>query len=145
MKERGISINDFLKSKEIKMQEVKDNFHFVKRLDVDMTRYKCEESGCLNCGNKANSYGEKSEPWTGAIYCAKCESLMFIYFSDRMGGNHTDTVDIYEQKNRPQYRIIFHGGDICKEFIECRICGCNSYDESDVKNKFCQNCNKTLE
>ena len=146
MKDKGISIDAFLDSKEVKVQEIKDNFHFVKRIDnIDMIHHKIEADGCVNCGNRANSYDIKSEAWTGCTYCVKCESLMVIYFSDRMGGNHTDTVDVYEQKNRPMYRIIFHGGEICKNFIECRICGTNSYDESDVKNHFCKKCNKNLD
>lgn len=144
MKERGITISKFLESKELKMKEVEETFQLVKRLDIDMISHSIEKDGCVNCGNKSNSYSIKCESWTGATFCVACDSLMFIIFSDRMGGGHNDAVFVYEQKNRPMYRLYFKC-DIQKDCIECRHCGTISSDKEDIENKFCKKCNKTLE
>jgi hypothetical protein len=71
--------------------DIQPNFELIKTLDVDTMTAK----GCFNCGDKANQMSLKSRAWTGVQYCWKCKSLNVIYFSDRMGGNHTDKVECY--------------------------------------------------
>lgn len=137
--EEGLSIFDFFKSKEITMQEVEDNFAFVKEYDIDMTHHK----GCPHCKDTANQYSWKSEAWTGIIECIACESIILTLYSDRMGGNYTDTVRVYEQKNRPMYEL-YYSCSKQEHYIRCRYCKTESSDKEDIENLFCKNCNKSL-
>jgi len=138
--EKGITVYDFLKTKEITPQDLKDNFKFVKRIDIDMINHK----GCPNCNNKSNFYDYPSPSWTYVNQCIACNTIMVTYITDRMGGGNTDTVDVYEQKNRPMYELYFKC-DIQKDCIECRHCGEVSSDVDDIKNLFCKKCNMKLE
>ncbi len=89
-----MKIFDFLNSKIIKKPELDYNFNLVKELNIDAVHH----NGCLNCNNKHNQQNLPAEPWTGLQYCSVCNSLNLIYFSDRMGGNYTDTVRVYQEK-----------------------------------------------
>mgnify|MGYP006871788161 FL=1 len=101
--EEGITVSKYVDSKQITMKEVEETFQLVKRIDIDMIHHGKE---CVHCGDTANQYTIPSEPWTGVYHCVACGCLMLTIFADRMGGNHTDTVFVYEQKNRPMYRLL---------------------------------------
>lgn len=135
-----ITVSEFVNSKQITLKEVEESFQLVKEIDIDMIHHK---KGCVHCGDTANQYPIPSTPWTGVIFCVACDSLLFTVFSDRMGGNYTDTVYVYEQKNRPMYKL-YYKCDIQKDCIECRYCGTVSSDKEDIENKFCKKCNKTI-
>ena len=134
-----LTVNDFFKSKEITAKEIKDQFHLVAEYDIDMIHHK----GCPHCKDTANQYGKESEAWTGVIECVACGSIILTFFQDRMGGIHRDKVMVYEQKNRPMYKLLFKC-DIQKDCIECRYCGTVSSDKEDIKNLFCKKCNKSI-
>ena len=138
--EQGITVSKFVDSKQITLKEVEKTFQLVKRMDIDMIHHK---KGCVHCGDTANQYSIPSEAWTGVTYCAACDSLLLTIFGDRMGGNHTDTVFVYEQKNRPMH-MLYWKCDIQKDCIECRYCGTISSDKEDIENKFCKKCNKSI-
>ena len=137
---KELTICDFFKSKEITVKEIEEKFVLVKEYDIDMTHQK----GCPHCKDTANQYNWKSEPWTGIIECIACKSIILTFFADRMGGNYTDTVKVYEQKNRPMFELYFKC-DIQKDCIECRYCGTISSDKEDIEKRFCKKCNKSLE
>lgn len=134
-----LSVHDFFKSKQITAKEIKEQFTLVTEYDINMTGYK----GCPYCHNQGNQYNKESEPWTGVTHCIACGSIILIFFQDRMGGNRIDKVMVYEQKNRPTYKLYFKC-DIQKDCIECRYCGTVSSDKDDIKNLFCKKCNKSL-
>lgn len=136
---RGITVSDFLKTKLLTFAEVKETFNLVKEIDVDFSSVK----GCANCGDTANQYSVDCEPWVGARQCIACQSLVMVVFQDRMGGARTDAVFVFEQKNRPMYRL-YYKCDIQKDCILCRVCNTQSSDPEDIKNLFCKTCNKTL-
>lgn len=131
--------NEFFESKEIKIKELEENFHLVTQFNIDMINYE----GCPHCKDTCNQTRWKSQSWTAVIQCIACKSIICIIFSDRMGGCHTDTVLVFEEKNRPMYNLYFKC-DIQKDCIECRHCGTESSDPEDIKNKFCKKCNKTI-
>ena len=137
--EAGITIFDFLETKEITSKEIEDNFQFVTEYDIDMIHY----DGCPHCKDKSNQYHWKSAAWIGVTECAKCQSIILTFYSDRMGGVHTDTVRVYEQKNRPMYLLYFKC-NIQKDCIECRHCGHVSSGKDNIKNLFCSGCNTSL-
>lgn len=137
--EKELTIYDFFKSKEITAKEIEEKFHLVTEYDIDMINHK----GCPHCKNTANQYDWKSESWIGVIECVACRSIILTFFSDRMGGNHTDVVRVYEQKNRPMYELYFKC-DIQKDCIECRYCRTISSDKQDIEKLFCKKCNKSL-
>lgn len=136
---KELTIFDFFKSKEITADEIQENFHLVKEYDIDMTHHK----GCPHCKDTINQYAWKSEPWTSVVECVACKSIILTFISDRMGGNYTDTVYVYEQKNRPMYELYFKC-DIQKDCIECRYCRTISSDKEDIEKKFCKKCKKVL-
>jgi hypothetical protein len=72
-------------------KDIEPHFKLDKTLDIDTTQNK----GCYSCKDQVNQETLKSIPWTGLVYCWKCKTLNVIYFSDRMGGNHTDRVECY--------------------------------------------------
>jgi len=135
----GITISKFLKAKEITTQELKDNFTLVRRIRVNMTSNK----SCPNCGDTVNYFNHSGEDWTYVNSCVKCRTIMVTYVTDRMGGGNIDTVDVYEQMDKPMYRLYFKC-DIQKDCIECLYCGTVSNDKNDIDNLFCKTCNKTL-
>lgn len=73
------------------INDIKPYFKLDKTLDIDTMSVK----GCYSCADKANQMNLKSIAWTGVVYCWKCDTLNVIYFSDRMGGNHTDRIECY--------------------------------------------------
>lgn len=89
-----MNIDDFLKSKEITDKELSDNFNLVKTLEIDAVHTK----GCFNCGNEHNKHSLQSESWTMVQHCWACDSINFVLVSDRMAGNYTDTVKVYQNK-----------------------------------------------
>jgi hypothetical protein len=90
-----MTINEFENKFTINpITDIEPHFKLVKTLDVDTMTAK----GCFNCGDRANQMSLKSIAWTGVQYCWKCKSLNVIYFSDRMGGNHTDKIECYQEK-----------------------------------------------
>ena len=88
------TISEFLNTKTITEQDLKDNFNFVRMLRVDMSTHK----GCPNCNNELNFYRYPAEPWTQVNRCFSCNTIMITHILDRMGGGSLDTVDIYEEK-----------------------------------------------
>ncbi len=90
-----MKILDFLESKTIKLNELDLHFKEIKRVEVDTQRISGK---CYNCEDRCNQYQFNSESWTKTFYCAKCKSINTIIFSDRMGGNYTDTIIIYGEK-----------------------------------------------
>lgn len=137
--EEGITVNKYIDSKQVTFKEVEELFELVKKIEVDTSRLE----GCAHCGDTANQYRVPSEPWTACYQCVACGCLMMTVFSDRMGGGSTDTVFVYEQKNRPMFRLYFKC-DTQKDCIECRHCGTVSSDKDDIEKRFCKKCNKTL-
>ena len=91
----NISISDFLKTKEITVNEIKQNFKLVAEYDIDMIKIGII---CPHCKSKNNLYNWKSEPWTGVKQCIACQSIILILYQDRMAGVYTDKVMIYKQK-----------------------------------------------
>lgn len=92
---KEITISDFLETKQITEQDLKTNFQFVKRIDIDMIKH----IGCVNCNNKSNLYAHDSPAWTHVHHCIACNTIMITFFTDRMSGVHTDTVDVYEKRS----------------------------------------------
>lgn len=89
-----MTITEYIDSKNITIRELKENFQQVRHIDVDALHSK----GCFNCGDTLNQHTYKGEPWTGAQYCWKCNSINLTIYSDRMGGNYTDTVLVFKEK-----------------------------------------------
>ena len=54
--------------------------------------------GFLKRNDVINVYDYPSEPWTYVKKCNRCDSIIFIIVTDRMGGQNTDTVYIYQNK-----------------------------------------------
>ncbi|MDD4970837.1 MAG: hypothetical protein PHT07_15525 [Paludibacter sp.] len=50
---------------------------------------------CHNCGNTKNLEKRKSGPWTMAYFCPQCGFINYIMYSDKMGGNPNDTINLY--------------------------------------------------
>ncbi len=92
--EKGITISDYLKTKEISPQDLKDNFKFIKRYNIDMTNY----DGCPHCKDRCNQYKYPSGAWANVIHCIACDSIIITYVSDRMGGNNMDVIEVFKQK-----------------------------------------------
>lgn len=92
---KGITILDFLQSKEITPQDLKYNFEFIKRIDIDMLQHK----GCPNCNNPSERPTYPSVPWTEVYRCLACDTIMITHVTDGMGGGNTDVVDVYKQKD----------------------------------------------
>lgn len=142
--EKNITVSEFLNSKEITPTELKENFTLVKTLDIDMNRV----DHCVVCNDTCNQQSFPSSPWTYVSCCHSCKYIILTFCSDRMGGNHTDTVLVYEQKNRPMYELYYKcemPGQKYGDAIKCRICNTESFDKEDIENKFCKTCNKKLE
>ncbi len=135
----GITITNFLKSKEIDKQELDNNFNLVKTYEIDTQSHK----GCPYCGDTVNQSRYPSGAWSTVAECIACQTIRITYISDRMGGCHVDTVYVYEQKNKPMYRLLYKC-DIQKNIIECLHCGTESTDEEDIENLFCKKCDKNL-
>lgn len=133
---KGITITKYLESKQLTFEEVKKTFQLVKEIEIDSSEIKDK---CIHCGDTCNQYTIPSESWTGVVQCIACGSLIFTIFSDRMSGCHTDSVFIFEQKNRPMYKLYFKC-DIKKDCIECRICGNISSDKKDIEKLYCPTC-----
>lgn len=129
------TIKQYLDSKKITGKELEEKFVLVKKIEVEDR--KC----CPVCGDNANQYRYDSEPWTGVTWCIVCDSLLYTIFGDRMGGSHTDTVFVYDQKDKPTYKKYFLCADQ-KNYIECRICGTKSSDTNDIETLFCKTCNR---
>lgn len=89
-----MNISEFLETKEIKKSELDDNFNLLEKLDINMYGVK----GCPKCGDHLNQTTLRSPSWTGCVYCRACKSILYIYFSDRMGGINKDTVFVYKNK-----------------------------------------------
>jgi hypothetical protein len=87
-----MTIDEYLKSKEITDVELSSHFKLVKTIEIDCQITK----GCYNCGDLFNNHRLKTPSWTNAQYCWCCNSINFVFVSDRMGGNYTDTVKIYQ-------------------------------------------------
>jgi len=141
--EKDLTVNDFFDSKEIKIKEIEEKFHLVTRYDIDMSRVK----GCPHCKDTCNQGDWKSQSWTSVMDCGSCKSIIVTIYSDRMGGCHTDTVLVYEQKNRPMYELYYKCAQGDRQYghaIFCRECKTESFDVEDIKNHFCKTCNKTL-
>lgn len=77
-------------------KDIEPYFKLEKKISMDTQTYK---GGCLNCGDTINNELLRSMAWTEVQYCRKCKSLNVVYYSDRMGGNHTDSVFIYKEKD----------------------------------------------
>ena len=90
-----MNITEFLESKQVKLEELEENFELTERIDIDMMTHEKE---CICCGDKNNQYKMPSEPWTSVIHCTACSSLLLIMFADRMSGNYKDTILIYREK-----------------------------------------------
>jgi hypothetical protein len=89
-----MTVFKFIKSKQITLKEVEDNFIEFDRKEVVANSIQ----GCFNCGDVHNNSQHDSEPWTAVFHCVKCTSLSFVIFCDRMGGNVHDTVIIFKEK-----------------------------------------------
>ena len=90
----GMTVIQFFDSKKVTEKELNRTFRLEKKLDIDAIA----ETGCLSCGDHSNRRRLPSEDWTGAYQCTKCDTLVFIVFTDRMSGNHLDTVYLYKQR-----------------------------------------------
>ena len=90
-----MKVHEYVESKKIKYQEIKDNFEFIRRYEKDGGK---NEDECLNCGDKLNFKWMPSEPWTSAQLCYNCDCVNFIIRPDCMGGVCEDTVEIYKGK-----------------------------------------------
>lgn len=91
-----MKISNYLDTKRLKYEELKENFFLLRSFRKDMTH--ADPKVCFNCGNELNSYMEKSEPWTSVQHCVACNSLNLVIWTDRMGGVYEDTVEVYKEK-----------------------------------------------
>lgn len=91
---KPMTIREYLESKEIKPKELKEHFQLVRTFEADIYGM----NGCFNCGDKPNAYALRSPAWTNAMRCNKCESISIAYIQDRMGGIHTDTIEVFKEK-----------------------------------------------
>lgn len=89
-----MNITEFLESKQVKLEDLEENFTLVKTIKIEINHNK----ECINCGNSNNQRKIPSEPWSSLIYCGYCERLLFSIFADRMSGNTIDTILIYRNK-----------------------------------------------
>lgn len=87
-----MTIDEFLKSKIITEKELQEHFKLVKEVNIDAVNHK----GCLNCNDMHNNRHLPAEPWAGLQYCWVCNSLIMVYYQDRMGGVYTDVVKVYQ-------------------------------------------------
>lgn len=77
----------------VDLPELEEKFGKGEEIKIDMMQHK----GCLCCKNM-DLATMQSPAWTGAYLCNSCESIMFIIFSDRMGGSDTDSVLIFKKE-----------------------------------------------
>lgn len=134
-----MTIDKFLESKKIKSKEIENNFQLVTTYSVSFDSKK----GCPHCKDTCNQSMHEAEAWSAVMACVACDCLMLVHFTDRMSGCHVDTVKVYEDKNRPMYRLYFKC-DIEKDCIECRWCGNVSSEPKDIQSKSCHECGKDL-
>lgn len=89
-----MTVKDFIKEFTIEpMKDIKSRFKLTKKLNIDSYSHK----GCFNCGDSINQRWLESQPWTGVQYCWKCNHLNVIYYSDRMGGATSDTIECFTE------------------------------------------------
>lgn len=88
------TVTEFVISKEIKVQELDENFDMVKEVELE------EDIGgvCLHCMEDYNTKCLPSESWTKVIWCWKCSSITLKIVSDRMGGAYTDIYKVYSKE-----------------------------------------------
>ena len=94
MNKKRITIDDFLESKKITQDELKQNFEFVKTIKVDTFEFK----KCPNCGDVINYSKYPATSWTEVHRCIACDTIMITFMSDRMSGNYIDTIDVYKDQ-----------------------------------------------
>ena len=74
-------------------KDIKPYFKLDETLSVDTSLNK----GCYSCRFEHSKSEFNSEAWTSVFYCRKCNKINVIIHSDRMGGDHTDSVYIYTE------------------------------------------------
>lgn len=90
-----MKINDLIDKFTINpLKEIVPHFKLTKTLKVDSHKHE----GCFNCNDTLNQGNLLSTPWTSVQRCVKCSHLNVIYYSDRMGGVHVDTIECYTNK-----------------------------------------------
>jgi ribosomal protein L37AE/L43A len=78
----------------ITLEELKTTHIFVKAITFH-EGWTAHE--CADCKHKKLKY-IKSEPWTSIYECTNCNISMYVVSADRMGGNWSETVEIYKPK-----------------------------------------------
>lgn len=85
--------HEFIRSHQISYEDIRENFtlerEYEKNLELNPNKH------CLNCDDSMNANYFPAEAWTSVQYCVKCNKINLITHSDRMGGNHMDTIFIY--------------------------------------------------
>lgn len=90
-----MTIRKFLESKRIYWLDIKSNFKLDKEVDID---FGSHSKHCAYCDDTANNVILPSEPWTIVQYCYRCDHINLVFVSDRMGGNYTDKIECYINK-----------------------------------------------
>lgn len=88
------TVTEFVISKEIKVQELDENFDMVKEVGLE----KDIGGMCLHCMEDGNTKYLPSESWTRVTWCWKCSSITLKIVSDRMGGAYTDVYRVYRKE-----------------------------------------------
>lgn len=94
-----MKIADFIKTKTITKKELEENFEVYNTKTFKQFE---KDDVCWNCGEKANVYFVKSEPWTTTQYCNGCDKISMRIKCEPMGGNHNEDVTIYERKQETE-------------------------------------------
>ena len=88
------TIRDYVEEKAVKRKELLEHFAVIKEFQIERGDLSC----CGNCGDVSNIARLPSEVWTEALYCWRCGSITMMYPADRMGGNHTDSYEVFGLK-----------------------------------------------
>lgn len=89
-----MDIYKYLKSKEIPLKEIEDNFILESKKNVECV------PGCPNCGYYINpiTYKGLGGAWHDISFCISCKRLMVTHSPDTMGGQQGYTVLVFKSK-----------------------------------------------
>lgn len=90
-----MTAQECLDSKLITLAQMDKHFKQIARIDTtawDHTR-------CEYCMQKGNIDRHNSEPWTSCYFCRACRTFNFVLHPDRMGGDYTEVILLYQEKS----------------------------------------------
>lgn len=90
-----MNIHDFTEKFRIKQDDLKKHLKLEKKLKMNIFDHK----GCFNCGDTINYSKWPAEEWSHVHVCHNCKRISIAFEQDRMSGAHSDTIEVYKEKN----------------------------------------------